>query len=156
MVTAEFYYVDYDSDGNLVIEQISRNTNWRDSWDIILSGNFSAETRDASQGGGFSDLLFYDRSTGEIEIYKMDGAGHLDRLVRRHTMRRSWDIIIPGNWGGPSAYTDLLCYDRSAGLLEFYASDGEGSLELLRSLNNQRRSLEKGSSITSIIIKSYS
>ena len=56
MATAEFYSVDYDSDGNLVIEQISRYTNWRDSWDIILSGDFSAETRDASQGGGFSDL----------------------------------------------------------------------------------------------------
>ena len=138
MATAEFYNVDYDSEGNLVIERISRYTNWRDSWDIILSGNFSAETRDASQGGGFNDLLFYDRSAGEIYIYKMDGAGHPDRLVRRHTgMRRSWDIIIPGSWGGPFAYTDLLCYDRSAGLLEFYASDGEGSLELLRSLTNQ-------------------
>jgi len=46
-------------------------------------------------------------------------------------VRRTWDIIVPGNFGGDE-HTDLLFYDRRAGDGKIYATNGQGDLTLLK------------------------
>jgi hypothetical protein len=53
--------------------------------------------------------------------------------------RKSWDIIVPGKFG-PSGYTGLLLYDRSAGTASFYDTDGKGGMTPLKTYTDWRKS----------------
>ena len=46
---------------------------------------------------------------------------------------------MPGNLSG-GQFADLLFYDPSAGVGEFYTTDGQGNISLLKSYNNWRPS----------------
>jgi len=70
---------------------------------MIVPGNFS--------GNGFTDLLFYDPTSGEGYFYTTDGKGNTN-LLQKQDWRKTWSIILPGNFGG-SGYSDLLFYDRN-------------------------------------------
>src|SRR5579884_3344697 len=53
-------------------------------------------------------------------------------VLKRYTnWRTTWTQIVPGHFGGPGPYNDLLFYDRSAGVGNFYTTDGLGNLTLL-------------------------
>lgn len=65
------------------------------------------------------------------EFYATNGAGGITQLRGHSNWRTSWDIIVPGDFGGDGR-TDLLLYDRRAGYGEFYTTDGSGGLTLLR------------------------
>ena len=118
----------YTTDGRGNISRLDRfNGKWRSNWHIILSGNFG--------GSWFSDLLFYDKSSGEGEFYISDGHGNISKLGNTHKRwRKSWDTIIPGNFGG-NGFTDLLFYDNSRGEGEFYTSDGNGRIRRLGNIH---------------------
>ncbi len=123
----------YTTDGHGRIS-ILGNTHkrWRKSWDMIIPGNFG--------GSGFTDLLFYDKDKGEGEFYTSDGNGRIRPLGNTHRgWRISWDMIIPGNFGG-NGFTDLLFYDKSKGEGEFYTTDGNGRI---RPLGNTHRGWRK-------------
>ena len=84
--------------------------------------------------------LDWIRSTVGIfnaEIYSTDGSGGIARLRGHSNWRDSWHSIVPGDFGG-DGHTDLLFYDRSAGIGEFYTTDGSGGITLLRSQPNWR------------------
>ena len=68
---------------------------------MIIPGNFGGS-------GGYTDLLFYDPNAGEGELYTTDGRGGITRLSRYNNWRKTWSMIIPGNFGGSGGYTDLL------------------------------------------------
>src|SRR5215218_3160389 len=53
--------------------------------------------------------------------------------------RTSWTHIVPGNFGG-NGYTGLFFYDTNAGEAEFYITDGQGNLSLLRAHTGLRTS----------------
>jgi hypothetical protein len=57
--------------------------------------------------------------------------GDICLLTSNPGWRTSWSIIAPGNFSG-GQFTDLLFYDQSAGLGEFYTTEG-GNLSLLAS-----------------------
>jgi hypothetical protein len=59
------------------------------------------------------------------------GPGDICLLTSDPGWRTSWSIIAPGNFSG-RLFTDLLFYDPSAGLGEFYTTEG-GNLSLLAS-----------------------
>jgi hypothetical protein len=111
----------YSTDGLSNLSLMRDFSGWRDSWKLIIPGNFG--------GNIWPDLLFYDRAAGQGEFYTTDGQGNLTPL-RQYNWRTTWDMIIPGNFGGDSR-TDLLFYDRAAGQGEFYTTDGQGNLTLL-------------------------
>jgi hypothetical protein len=67
------------------INLLSRNS-WRRSWDIIVPGNFS--------GSGTSQLVFYDRTAGQGEIYNTDAQGNLT-LLTQSSWRPTWKLIVP-------------------------------------------------------------
>lgn len=107
---------------------------WRQSWNTILSGNFT----DAPHDG----LFFYDQANGAGEFYSTDGLGNI-LLLNSHTgWRTSWHQIVPGHFGG-TRFTGLLFYDRDAGQGEFYATDGQGSMTLLASHSGWRTSWDQ-------------
>lgn len=87
---------------------------------------------------GQSDLLFYDPTAGEGEFYTTDGSGNIGFLSGSDGWRRTWSIIVPGNFNG-DGYTDLLFYDPTAGEGEFYSTDGSGNVRLMRASDGWRR-----------------
>jgi hypothetical protein len=104
----------------------------------VVAGNF---------GFGFSNVLLHDRQAGQLKIYSFLSEG-LAPIAERETLsglRRTFDLVAPGkfymanpedhwfndgphsplqeqrNWrAGTGAFTDLLLYDRAAGLGETY------------------------------------
>jgi predicted Zn-dependent protease len=114
----------YTTDGNGNIRRLGNtHQGWRQTWSMIIPGNFG--------GSSFTDLLFYDPTTGEGEFYTTDGNGNIRRLGNTHqSWRQTWSMIIPGNFGG-SSFTDLLFYDPTTGQGEFYTTDGNGNISRL-------------------------
>ncbi len=86
---AEFYKT--DGKGNLSL--LKKMTGFRKTWQSIVPGNFSG-------GNRFTDLLFYDAAAGEAEFYKTDGKGNLSLLKKTTGFRKTWQAIVPGNFGG--------------------------------------------------------
>jgi hypothetical protein len=76
-------------------------------------------------------LTILDDDRNVAEFYTTDGSGGMSFLKVHTDWRASWDIIVPGNFGGDGR-TDLLFYDRNAGHGEFYTTDGSGGITLLR------------------------
>lgn len=133
----------YTLDGSGGMTLLRRYTNWRKTWDLIVPGNYKAYPGEFASGP-YTDLLFYDRETGVGEIYATDGAGGLNFLKRYTNWRKSWTMIVPGNFSrGELYYTDLLFYDRLAGEGEFYSTDGSGELGFIKKYDNWRRTWSK-------------
>lgn len=83
------------------------------------------------------DLTRLGLSTGELEVYTLQSGGLVLANAER-TVRSTWDAIIPGSFAEFGEHTDLLFYDRAAGLGEFYVTDPRGALQLLRRHTNFR------------------
>ncbi len=118
---------------------------WRKSLRII-PGTFS--------NSGLTDLLFFDRATGEVQLYRTNGSGSLEPLVltnlqklvphgAAHTnWRRTWQIF-PGRFAGSGSTDDLLIYNPARGELQFYATDDHGAIQPLGALRTGfRRTLQ--------------
>ena len=73
-------------------------------------------------------MLCYDAAQGVGEFYYV-GEGGITLAQRYPYWRRTWNIIVPGNFGGDSI-TDLLFYDAAAGTGEFYSTNG-GQMNLI-------------------------
>jgi hypothetical protein len=71
------------------------------------------------------------------EFHTTNGAGGLTQLRGHSNWRTTWDLIVPGDFGGDGR-TDLLFYDRRAGYGEFHTTDGTGGMTLLRSQGGWR------------------
>jgi hypothetical protein len=80
-----------------------------------------------SQGG----LIFYDAAGGTGEFYSVSN-GRIS-LVYSHTdWRNTWTHIVPGKFGG-NGIIDLLFYEGSTGVAEFYALDIRGAISIIQS-----------------------
>lgn len=114
---------------------LASDGSWRTTWSAIVAGRFSASP--------YSGLLFVEQGTGYAELYETDGSGRItapflgafDPLGGSTT----WTHIVPGLFG-PSGFTGLLLYDKSAGAGRFYDSDGQGDLILLSEYSGWRTS----------------
>jgi peptidoglycan hydrolase-like protein with peptidoglycan-binding domain len=80
----------------------------------------------------------YGSRTNRGEFYTTDGSGNLSLLKKYTSFRKTWQLIIPGNFGGDGA-TDLLFYDSTSGEGEFYTTDGSGNLSLLKKYTSFRK-----------------
>jgi hypothetical protein len=98
-------------------------TNWRTTWTLIVPVHFSRARH--------ADVLFYDAQDGLGELYTTNGLGELNPITRRYTdWRTTWSIIVPLALTG-TGYSDLLFYDRTAGIGELYRTGTDGQLTLL-------------------------
>jgi hypothetical protein len=112
------------SNGDGTISMIGEtNTGWRTSWALIVPGKFA--------DGDFTDLLFYERSTGQGEFWRSNGDGTISMIGETNTgWRTSWDLIVPGHFADGD-YTGLLFYDRETGQGEFWRSNGDGTISMI-------------------------
>lgn len=96
---------------------------------MIIPGKFS--------NGKYTDLLFYEPSSGTGDFWVTDGKGDVARIGGATNWRHDWTMIVPGNYsGGP--YTDLLFYEASTGTGEFWKTDGRGNVSLIKGYNGWR------------------
>jgi hypothetical protein len=109
---------------------VQRYENWRDTWSIIVPGNFGGSTG--------TDLLFYDSTTGEGVFYSINEQGDLKLLRVYQGWRKTWLHIVPGKFSGNS-YTDLLFYDPDMGEAEFYAIEKPGNMRLIKRHSKWRK-----------------
>ncbi len=110
----------YSTDGAGRINELKSYTNWDTTWDIVVPGNFTG-------GDAWTDLFFYDRDAGTGLFEGTDGRGNIFELQGHSGLDRTWDIIVPGDFG-EDGVTDLLFYDRRAGLGYFGVTDGRGGI----------------------------
>jgi hypothetical protein len=92
----------------------------------VIPGSFG------SFGNPYTGLLMYDGNAGHGAVMDLkEGDNKIEILegANLEGMRKTWDIIVPGNfWVADEgdhyfpegAFTDLLFYDRNDGLGEFY------------------------------------
>lgn len=95
----------------------------RKSW-CIIPGTFHT-------GGTLTDLLFYDRASGEVQFYRTDGTGALIPIGPLLTGWRRTLQIIPGRFGSKgttSTTSDLLLYNPARGEVQFVSTDGLGGI----------------------------
>jgi len=77
-------------------------------------------------------------NTGQGEFYATDGQGNITPLEIHRCWRKTWDLIIPGRFGG-SRFTDLLFYDRRAGVAEFHTTHRQGKVKRLKKHKGWRK-----------------
>ena len=87
------------------ITQLKTYDGWRDTWSIILSGNFG--------GDGASDLLFYDRAAGRRRVLPEQRRGNLSQLRVYDNWRKTWAQIVPGDFGAMAGPTSSSMNDRA-------------------------------------------
>jgi hypothetical protein len=107
----EFYHT--DGHGNLV-PQFASYDDWRTTWSMIVPGKFSDSP--------YTDLLFYDPTSGTGEFYPT-GGGLRSRFAGYTDWRTTWLIIVAGKFS-ESHYDDLMFYDPTSGTGEFYPTGG--------------------------------
>jgi hypothetical protein len=139
----EMYYFDARTGGGLVPYPVATGQLIQGATNVI-AGNFGSG---ASNAAGFSGVLLHDRAAGQLKIYYFDGNGGISPLETLSGLRTTFDLVVPGNFfmanpddhwfnDGPNmddfpdearnwravvgGFTDLLLYDRAAGLGETY------------------------------------
>lgn len=117
----------YTTDGTGAIQPLNTYFTFLHEWSAIVPGSFSGED-------ALTDLFLYSAETGLGEFYTSDGAGGLTLLSSSKDVpdpATGWEMVVPGNFGGDDAWTDLFFYDRETDTGAFYTSDGDGQLRLL-------------------------
>ncbi|NET91483.1 MAG: S8 family serine peptidase [Kamptonema sp. SIO1D9] len=101
------------------------------NWLSFLRNTFDKFYSPQSQKptNGKNQLIFYDRESGDNEFYQVNN-GSMTLTRRGSGWRKTWDLIIPGDFDGDGK-TNLLFYDRESGDYEFYQVNN-GSMTLTR------------------------
>jgi hypothetical protein len=125
-----------DGLGNLSV--IKEYKNWSKTWDIITAGAFR------NYYYLFSDLFFYDKSSGSVAFFSTDGLGNLSVIKEYKNWSKTWDIIITRELAFSPNYDCILLYDKSSGLGLIW------SIYVPRPLQYQVKPtiIEKGQSVT--------
>lgn len=120
---------DLDASGNMVRSR--RITGWGHDYDVVLPGWWSSVFP-------YTDLLFYDRGAGRLEICHVISTLRLLGIRTYADFGSNWDLVVTGRFAGGTAglYDDIVRYDRSEGVGEILASTDLGLIEVdeLRSL----------------------
>jgi hypothetical protein len=111
------------------------------TWTHVVKGSFADPQFDTR---GATDLFCYDRNAGIGAFFATVKNGHLDdgTLVQdgprqvggNHTFSRRWTHVVSGRFLDPLVPNriQLLFYDATSGVAEFYATDGRGQLSLIK------------------------
>jgi hypothetical protein len=92
---------------------------WRSDWTHIVAGDFFWTPGYAS-ATVFSDLCFYEASTGYAEMYAFDANGLVPYPTAKGQLLIGASQVVAGNLGG-YGMTDLLLHDRSGGRAMIYS-----------------------------------
>jgi len=114
----------YVTDGSHLGRQVF-STTWSTGWTHIIAARFSNEP--------FSGLLFYNGTSGAAQFYNTDGNGGIQQLSNS-TWSTGWTHIVPvllyrGDYAGAGGTSDLLFYNSTSGVAQFYNTDGNGGIQ---------------------------
>jgi hypothetical protein len=85
-------------------------------------------------------VVGYARDTGQAELHETDGQGNLIE-AGSFALRPGWTQVVPASLGGgPLGSTGVLCYDRSAGMVEVQALRRGSGFFLVRRLSGLAKS----------------
>ncbi len=104
---------------------------------LTVSGNEAKQgaliQQDRNQGSDIQNWRFelVEQISGQVNFYTTDGNGNISLLTKDAGFRKTWQLIIPGNFSG-NTFTDLLFYDPTVGEAKFYTTDGNGNISLLK------------------------
>ncbi len=113
----ELHFFSVDLKGAL--KPLSRLTGQRESWSMVVPGNFGGSSR--------TDLLFYDAPAGEAALCFVDHRGGLEPIRSYTGWRTTWSHLVPGTFSR-DPWFGILFYDRETGDLEISRTDGLGHL----------------------------
>ena len=84
--------------------------------------------------------IFISMSSTSIqgEFYTTDGSGNIALLKTHANWRKTWNLIVPGNFRG-NGCTDLLFYDPTTGESEFYTTNASGNMARLKKYTDWRK-----------------
>lgn len=96
-------FMDANGDGGFM--QIRTHTNWA-KWDNVAIGDFS--------GRSTADVIFHQKRSGFVGVYRTDGNGALTELSRHRRLLRGSDTLHVGNFSA-SPFSDVLAVDWGSG-----------------------------------------
>jgi hypothetical protein len=126
---AEIWSID-DTTGAL--SKAASYSGWRTSWTHIVGAELALNDPNEPPPS-YSDLLFYEGSSGHAEVYKCSD-GLLVLAQAYDGLPTGITTIVPGNFGGGSGVSDLLLHGgagRPAGHLSFRRLPGLDSFSEL-------------------------
>ncbi len=92
----------------------------RDLGQVVLTGNFSSSPND--------DLLFYNKTLGVGEFFRVRGVIESRSFARHENWRRSWQHIVAGQFLQNAPFDGLLFFEEGSSHTEFYSTDGGGGI----------------------------
>lgn len=111
-----------------VARVLEKYTDWRKTWDTIVSGNFLANKRE--------QLFLYDQRAGEAELLEFDSEGVITLKKSHPGFRKKLDTVIPGHFTN-KRQEQLFLYDKAAGQATIVGFNKSGELSLNKSLDIQ-------------------
>ena len=120
-------------------------SDWRSTWTHIVAADFYW-TPGYNSAPAFTDIFFYEGSTGYGEMYYFDtsaalpGGGLIAYPVATGTLSSGATSVVAGNFG--SGFSGILLHDRDGGILTIYYFDGNGGVTPVETLGGLRRSFD--------------
>ena len=119
---AEFWDI-ADGAGNITLRV---GYNWGTDWDIVLGGSFDNDA--------YTDVVRYDAARKQLDFQasRLTTTGNVVALGAPLVgLRPNWELMI-GNFDA-SPRSDILFYDPIRGEVEFYVSNGNGTISQIGS-----------------------
>jgi hypothetical protein len=119
-------------------------TDWRSTWTHIVAADFYW-TPGYNSAPAFTDIFFYEGSTGYGEMYYFDesgraGGGLVPYPVATGQLIPGAANVVAGNFG--SGFSGLLLHDRSAGRLKIYYFDANAGISPVETLSGLRTTFD--------------
>lgn len=103
----------------------------RKTWTHLVSGRFGSPS--------WTDLFCYDAAAGLGEFYTTDGTGALQLAAQYDNLRKGCSQVVVGDYDASRGCDDILFYDPTEGVAEFYLVDKLGKMSLTKSYSGWRK-----------------
>lgn len=74
---------------------------------------------DADPGDSTAELLFYDRENGRGEFLRPNANGGLSSMRLHTAWRKTWHLIVSGNFSDTQSADELMSYDPTTGEIRY-------------------------------------
>jgi hypothetical protein len=135
--------VAFDGAGKVRLQ--ATNSNWGNSWDLIVPADFLGNQQPPEAPPAPPDdepnpapvvesvsgesVLVYSRTAGQADLMDFNATGKVGLNVSNSGFRKTWDMIVAGDFL-KDGRSQILLYDHSAGQADVVAFDTKGGVSL--------------------------
>ena len=101
--------------------ELKKHCGWRKTWHTVLMVGCTGGSNPEHK------ILFYDKSNGSAEIYKVDSNGNMNRLQGFDGFSKHWESIT---WEGSTTCEGLIKFQLPNGYWEKYSCGDNGNIML--------------------------